>query len=73
MKISVDTVRLNEILASKGLNPNAFAQQSGIHFVTMYRICKGTHAVSPRNARRIADELGVAFAELFKVGGGKSD
>lgn len=69
MKVNVDTVRLNQLIASKGFNPNTFAQHSGIHFVTMYRICRGTHTVSPKNAKMIADALGVAFADLFKVGG----
>lgn len=69
MKINVDTVLLNQLIASKGFNPNTFAQHSGIHFTTMYRICRGTHAVSSQNAKAIADALGVTFAELFTVRG----
>lgn len=68
MKIHVDTVKLNTLLASKGLNANTFSQATGLPFTTMYRICRGTHAVSPRIAKAIAEGLGVQFEYLFRVG-----
>lgn len=73
MKILVDAERLNTLLASKGMNANTFAQEVGMSFVTMYRICRGGHAVSSRNAKVIADGLGVPFEHLFKVGVKSSD
>ena len=69
MKIFVDAEKLNNIIASRGMNPNTFSQSIGLPFATMYRISKGEHSVSPRNAKVIADGLGVDFEYLFRVGG----
>ena len=68
MKILADTEKLNTMIAQKGMNANILSKQIGMPFTTHYRIFRGTHSVSPQNAKAIADGLGVPFETLFRVG-----
>lgn len=67
MKLSVDVVMLNQAIAEKGLNPNTFSKMAGLPVATVYRICRGTHAVSPRVAKAVAEQLDLEFEKLFRI------
>lgn len=67
MRIVVNTQRLNEVLAAKGLNANSFSRMSNVSVPTSYRIIKGMSSPSARIAQIFAEKLETPFEELFSV------
>jgi putative transcriptional regulator len=57
--------RLQEFREAAGLSKKELAERAGVTERTLFSIERGTHQPNVATASKIADALGIPFADLF--------